>query len=447
MEFYYKGTQYSTGGDSDILTEHAYDPYNLYDGTYNVGCHNSNGTVNTAKTACWMSDFIDVSGKVGKTVTTGYIGAFVKNPWTKVTAFSKEYFDYCFYGSDKSTVVSINNTAGTSTFTVPSGAKYLRISWTNNSQRRISSQFFIYVADAEVTDPNLYFEDGIEARYVKPENVSFVDEPWTHGKTWVMFGDSHVDAYYGKGWQSKAPLLAYQYDYTTTNVLRTYYKGDLVLYNDIVYRAKVTNSEATFDASKWELAERPYCVGTRVARELGLTMDNRGHSGTNLDDGPNPATSSPTGVNAIDAFIAEVDAGTTDVPDIITISFGTNGYASHIGTSADTSATTTTAYGAMKYVIEKLREKCPNSAVGFILPPKVEWSAGTSGRDPEGYRNAMLAVLQSDEYQMPYIDLWTVSGITKEMEWYGNGDGIHPFKTEQLRNLYYHALRRFMMGL
>ena len=55
-------------------------------------------------------------------------------------------------------------------------------------------------------------------------------------------------------------------------------------------------------------------------------------------------------------------------------------------------------------------------------------------------REAMKAVCE--EYRVPYINMYTESGITSDML----SDGVH-IGTEQSANLYYHAMRRFMIGL
>lgn len=421
-------------------------PQNMSVGWVNTTVGGSD-TLNTANVNTRTTEAIAVSA--GQIVSMGYITAYSQNPFFVATSHTEWCLAYAFFNSS-GVVVSGATSRPTVTggITVPSGASYVRVTFFNNSSANPVSnpeKFYVYVSSENVTEPTYYFTDDTETLSAEDSQL------WNlWGKTWVMFGDSHVDAYYGEGWVSKNTILGYQYDYASTSTLRTYYIGDLVQYDGTVYRALETNSEETFDSTKWEVASAPYCVGSRIARDFGLIMDNRGYSGTNLDDGANPATGSPTGVDAVNTLISEIEAGTTEMPDIITISFGTNGFDTHIGTSSDTSSTTTTAYGATKYIIEQLRTHCPNSAVGFILPPKVEWEGGeggevnSSGRAPKAYREAMLAVLNDDDYRVPYIDMWTDSGITFDMEHYGNGDGIHPFKTEQLRELYYHALKGFM---
>ena len=144
----------------------------------------------------------------------------------------------------------------------------------------------------------------------------------------------------------------------------------------------------------------------------------------------------------LDEFTAEIDAGTTEPPDYITIAFGTNSFTAQLGTNADTSATDTSVYGATKRFIEVLREKCPKSVFGFVLSPKQNWGSSDpyNLRAVDAARTAIKAVC--DEYGVPYIDMSTQSGITVDML----PDGIH-ISNDQSQNLYYHAMRRFMIGL
>jgi isocitrate lyase len=113
-----------------------------------------------------------------------------------------------------------------------------------------------------------------------------------------------------------------------------------------------------------------------------------------------------------------------------------------MGTNDDTSETNTSVYGATKYFIEKIREKVPNAVLGFVLSPRQDWGSNDAQglRDLNGAREAIKTVC--DEYGVPYIDMSTQSGITVDML----PDGIH-IKSEQSQKLYYHAMRRFMMGL
>lgn len=181
---------------------------------------------------------------------------------------------------------------------------------------------------------------------------------------------------------------------------------------------------------------------TKIAREFNMSFDNRAKSGSNIYRGGSGNYTSVSGMIKLDEFTAEIDAGTTEQPDYITIAFGTNSFTAQIGTNADTSETDTTVYGATKRFIEVLREKCPKSVFGFVLSPKQNWGSS----DPQNIRavDAARAAIKTvcDEYGVPYIDMSTQSGITAAML----PDGIH-ISNDQSQNLYYHAMRRFMIGL
>ena len=184
---------------------------------------------------------------------------------------------------------------------------------------------------------------------------------------------------------------------------------------------------------------------SKISREFGLIPDNRAQAGSNINDG-DESYSNLCGINMLDAFLQEIEEGTTEQPGYITIAYGHNSYGSHVGSADDTSAEHTNSIcGAMKYFIEKIREKCPGTVFGFVLPYQSDWSKSTAPneyKDIAAGRQAMLSVLQLEGYQVPYIDMWTQSGITVDML----PDAIHP-GSDQAKMLYYHALRRFMMGL
>ena len=182
---------------------------------------------------------------------------------------------------------------------------------------------------------------------------------------------------------------------------------------------------------------------SKIAREFGMELDNRAISGSNIYRGGSGNYVSSSGMIKLDELIAEIDAGTTEQPDYITVAFGTNSFAAQIGTNTDTSETDTSVYGATKRFIEVLREKCPKSVFGFVLSPKQQWpqSADPSGlRAIDAARTAIKAVC--DDYGVPYIDMSTQSGITVAML----PDGLH-ISSDQSQNMYYHAMRRFMIGL
>ena len=160
---------------------------------------------------------------------------------------------------------------------------------------------------------------------------------------------------------------------------------------------------------------------TKIAREFNMSFDNRAKSGSNIYRGGSGNYVSVSGMIKLDEFIAEIEAGTTEQPDYITIAFGTNSFTAQLGTNADTSATDTSVYGATKRFIEVLREKCPKSVFGFVLSPKQNWGSSDpyNLRAVDAARTAIKAVC--DEYGVPYIDMSTQSGITVDML----PDGIH----------------------
>lgn len=235
--------------------------------------------------------------------------------------------------------------------------------------------------------------------------VTISAAPPYEGKRWTLFGDSLTEAYGGTDWN---------------------------IYNGTSYPEG--------DARRWT----GYKFASRIGRELRLTIDNRAVGGTNIYYNTGGAYTDYNGINMLNAFISGIEAGTTVCPDYITVGFGSNQNLSYVGTPEDTSDNYTTTYGATKYFVEKLRmlqETCnPQLVFGFVLPPQTVWS-GSAERAARG-REAIKAVLDTDEYRTPYVDMWTESGITAQML----PDGVH-ISDERTNNLYYHALRRFMMGL
>lgn len=181
---------------------------------------------------------------------------------------------------------------------------------------------------------------------------------------------------------------------------------------------------------------------SKIANEFNMNLDNRAKSGSNIYAGGSGNYVSVSGIVMLDEYLAEIEAGTTPQADYITVAFGTNTFSAQMGSNKDTSATNTSVYGATKYFIEKIREKVPNAVLGFVLSPRQDWGSNDAQglRDLNGAREAIKTVC--DEYGVPYIDMSTQSGITVDML----PDGIH-IKNEQSQKLYYHAMRRFMMGL
>lgn len=181
---------------------------------------------------------------------------------------------------------------------------------------------------------------------------------------------------------------------------------------------------------------------SKIAKEFGMELDNRAKSGSNIYRGGSGNYVNVSGMIKLDEFVSELEAGTIEQPDYITIAFGTNSFTTELGSNEDTSETDTTVYGATKKFIETLRKKCPNSVFGFVLSPKQDWGTNDAQnkRAVDAARTAIKTVCE--EYGVPYIDMSTQSGITVDML----PDGIH-ISNAQSQNLYYHAMRRFMIGL
>ena len=220
------------------------------------------------------------------------------------------------------------------------------------------------------------------------------------------------------------------------------------------YNALYSNSGSPLANAKWvlfgdSLTDRygghdisSNYFASKIAREFGMDLDNRAKSGSNIYSGGSGNYTSVSGIIKLDEYLAEIEAGTIEQADYITVAFGTNTFKAQMGTNDDTSETNTSVYGATKYFIEKIREKVPNAVFGFVLSPRQDWGSNdpNNARDLNGAREAIKTVCE--EYGVPYIDMSKESGITVDML----PDGIH-ISSDQSQKLYYHAMRRFMIGL
>ena len=307
----------------------------------------------------------------------------------------------------------------TTPYLVPSGAVKFRVAWAWSYPPDFSMVFLGVANDntAEYLPFELYCpeDEKVAEAYLKKENESFRDEPPYRNKRWCLFGDSLTDSYGGHSW-----------DMSTSNV-----GGDG--WKDTTERVPWTG----------------YFFASRIAREFGLTIDNRAKSGSNINTASNSSYTNVNGCAMLDGLIAEVEAGTTEAPDYITVAFGGNGYISQLGTIDDTSENKETTVGAVKYFIEQIRTKFPNAVLGFVLNPMGSWKAEDSSpapnpnKDIDATRTMIKSVLDLPEYGgIPYIDMSTQSGITLDML----PDKIH-ISSKEANNLYYHAMRRFMLGL
>ena len=181
---------------------------------------------------------------------------------------------------------------------------------------------------------------------------------------------------------------------------------------------------------------------SKICREFGMQIDNRAKSGSNMCISTD-SYASVSGVYQLQAYLDAVDAETIEQSGYILIEFGANCYDTYVGSASDTSEVTTTSYyGATKYFIEQLRARSPLSVFGFILPHDVDWG-NTSTSKQAGVPLARAAIKEvCEEYRVPYFDMYNDSGLTASML----SDGVH-IGTPQSANLYYHAVRRFVMGL
>lgn len=404
------------GNGSVTLAQHIIKNPNLANPhLFNGGLLTATGGFSTSNTAGATTDYIPCSP--GQIVTVGGITGYNHNPWFVATGANLNCYGYYFYDSDKNPVSGATSRPSVSGgITVPDGASYIRVSFYGGAAAggvyygQNPEDAFVHVGDSLCTEPKRWFEGNIEKEWIPVDSVGYTYQPPYAGKRWVLFGDSLTDSYAGKGW-----------DETTQSTGGVGWTPD--------------NTRVAWTGQLW---------ASRIASELGMSIDNRAKSGSNIYYGEDYTYADVNGCIMLDAYIAEVEAGTTECADYITIGFGSNTRTQDIGTNEDTSETKTSVYGAMKYFIEKIRylQKNYNQKMvfGFVLPPQSSWGEGNT-RITDG-RTAMLEVLNTDEYAVPYCDMWTESGICLDQM----TDGIHVASIES-NNLYYHAMRRFMMGL
>lgn len=363
------------------------------------------------------TDFIPVVA--GKYLYCEYAKDITINPDITVNALWFGYSRVLWYADTESNYKSYTDPEGDfrvegvcKPVLIPEGAKYAKIQWnTRYGTTTDPEEFYRYFVGMyddntlSVAPWSFYSETGIVSSILKPQNATYTDEPPYKGKKWTLFGDSLTDAYGGKDWQKSTVA------------------GD----------------------NPWT----GYFFASRIAREFGLSIDNRAKSGSNINTASNGSYTDVNGCAMLDGLIAEVEAGTTEAPDYITVAFGGNGYASQLGAIDDTSENKETTAGAVRYFIEQIRTKFPNAVLGFVLNPMGSWKSEdgapfpNTAKDIDATREMIKSVLDLPEYGgIPYIDMSTQSGITLDML----PDKIH-ISSKQANNLYYHAMRRFMLGL
>lgn len=412
--YYGKPLNSGSGSSSEYFDVRIPNYTNLFDGVYEKGKLLSNygaGDVSDTSDLYWQTglNFIPVvSGKylycqIPRNWAEDENGKYPQTQEFKATRI-------VWYKSNVATSASFISYTDTSTSAVliPQGANFCRISL--RASYDTMDDYFVGMADdnsqALLPWEKYYVKNSIISARIKNENLKAGDMPLYKGKRWVLFGDSLTDACGGHSW---------------------------------------IESTSNNGGDGWKDTEEPvpwtgYFWATRIAREFNLVLDNRGKSGSNLCISKENYAS-VSGVYILDQFLAEIEAG-AEKPEFITIAFGTNCYGGYEGKPTDTSETTLASYyGACRYFIEKLREKCAGVPFGFIIPPKVDWSSSVT--KTEGVPKARQAIKEvCEEYGVPYLDMENKSGITTDML----PDGVHVFSKEA-QNLYYHAMRGFLMTL
>lgn len=357
----------------------------------------SSGVVNESKAdSWWTTEFIGIEGGAYL-----YCEHYNSDGTTEVQCNRVSFYD-----ADKK---HISCTTMSAPLAIPANAKYTRCCWgvdhCNVQTYPYNLRFFfVGVADdnsATALPFEYYYADKtayIKAE-VKQDNIPLMKYSPLWGKHLVVFGDSLMDVHGGHD-LNKVP-----------------YNGD--------------DSEN----------DKPL---VKICHEFNMTLDNRAKAGSNISTHTTQGYTDVNGKVMLDAYITEVNAGTAKAPDYILIAFGTNEYAANAGTAEDASSNTDTYAGAMKYFIETVRANFPSCVFGFVLPPQSDWSiASVTYKDPSKARDVALEVLALDDYAVPYINMWTESGITADMA----SDGVHVNKEGAGKILYYHALRRFVMSL
>jgi lysophospholipase L1-like esterase len=373
------GIPISSGSGDSVLTEHTIVHPNLFDPeTYTVGYLNNNGTINTAQAGCITTDFIPVS--VGETICYGYIFKFIHNPWFEATGWAS-YGRSCLYDSNKQFVANSFQTVEHgdgvhAPITVPTGAAYIRVSWATTGLN-----YFTLPAKAQqafvqkgTDNPHYYFPNGIERIYIPQTTLGFNYPSRYYGKRWTLFGDSLTDSCGGHSWdESTCPLGGEGWKDTDERVPWTGY----------------------FWASE-------------IARTHGMILDNQAKSGSNIYK-TTDNYAAVSGVTVLDTWVAALQNGDFEEPELITIGFGANTYQSQIGSPTDEpSNTAQSLYAGAKYFIETLNEACPHARKVYILHPLHEW------RDNDGAaREALRSVY--DSYNVEYVDMSKHSGITVDM--------------------------------
>ena len=403
MLYNYQGNQIAdiTAGRNKSRTLAA--PNRLNPSAFSVGWVNTTAggddTLNTSNANTRTTAAIPVS--YGQVVSMGYIKSYNHNPFFVCTDKSESCLAYAFFNASHQVVSGETSRPGViGGISVPSGAAYVRVTFFDGDPVNHPEKFYVYVESANVTDVTPWFANNTET--LTPDD-SQLWNLW--GKKWTLFGDSLTDSYGGHGW-----------DKSTSSV-----------------------GGAGWKDAQSSVSWTDYFWASAIARQFGLALDNRAKAGSNINQGNNGNYADVCGVNMLDAFLTEIDNGATP-PDYITVGFGTNNIGSQLGASTDTASTKTTTYGAAKYFIEQIRDKCPYAALGFVLPPPGDWTGISTVKDIDTARTALQAVCEA--YKVPYIDMNSGANITLDML----PDKIHVSSIEA-NGAYMRAMRKFVSGI
>ena len=395
----------SAPADNERALTKTYTYQNLFNPkTGTVGLLTSATAINTAQTSCLTTDYIPV--EEGKILSSGMVKDYLLNPFFVCQSFKETNRAYFFYDENKTSLSGqcANYYSDDNTMigiTVPTGAKYVRVSWGGvyapSSPVTHPERCFVYCEDEPITSPTFYYEGGTQTAYAEVAGDV--------GKTWVLFGDSLTDPYGGHDWQeSTSPVggIGWEDSSDPTGTDRTPWTG--------------------------------YFWATKIARKHGLIIDNRGESGSCMYY--SRVYSNVSGVLILDAFIAEIQAGTISAPDFITVGFGANHVADEKGTADDAASNETKSwYAGAKYFCDKLKEYCPRSEILFIGTPKQ-----SGWRDSNNDSNAVIQEVV-DSYGYRFIDLSSTdySGISVDML----PDSLHVSSVEA-NNAYFRAIDKAM---
>jgi len=371
----FSGNAIATGGAARAKNRVVATPNRLNPAEFAVGWINTtvggDDTLNTKNAWTRTTDRIPVVP--GKIVSMGYIKSNNHNPFFVATDFSEWCLAYAFFNAQHKVVASANSRPTvTGGVTVPDGADYLRVTFSvdqNVSPVTNPEKFYVCVEDVNVTSPTYWFPGNTET--LEPDD----SQTWDHwGENWVLFGDSLTDSYGGHGWDvSSSPVGGEGW-------------------------------KETEDRVPWT----GYFWASDIARRHGYILDNQAHSGSNIYN--SRVYNAVSGVLVLDEWIAALENGDFDEPDLITVGFGANSIADERGTDADEpSNTTKSLYAGTKYFIKKLNEACPHARKVYILHPLQDGWRDTDGAS----REALRAVF--DTYNVEYIDMSQHSGITVDM--------------------------------